>query len=64
MSGLIPFPGRIGETIRLNCKGAVADKPSLEPMFRVGDVCSFPPFDYTFRVERVDDDHVDFERVS
>ena len=62
----IPFPGNIGETIRLSAMKAmlVSGQSSDEPLFAVGDVCSFPPFGYTFRVARIDGDEVYFERVS
>jgi hypothetical protein len=59
----IPFPGHIGESIRLPAMLAVSDPPSAEP-FRVGDVCTFPPFPYQFRVTRIDGDDVTFKRIS
>jgi hypothetical protein len=64
MSTLIPFPGKIGETICLPAMKAVPDTPSTDPLFAVGDICSFPPFTYTFQVQRIDGDDVYFERMT
>lgn len=61
IKSLQPFPGKTGETITLNASGA--QPPSPEP-FRVGDVCTFGPFAYRFRVIKVEGDVVTFQRES
>lgn len=65
MSAPIPFPCAIGGTITLPAMTAIPDTPSDKPVFMVGDICSFPPFDrYRFRVARINGNDVTFERVA